>query len=300
MICIPHWWSCQVYCDSQTLLKELSSVLWFSELIGGVVKCIVTYRRNSWSCQVSCDLHTSLVKLSSELGFTDVIDRVVKCTVIYRTHWLSCQVHCDLQNSLAEFPSVLWFAELFGAVPKCIVICRNYLWSCQVYSVVGKMTTFDLWPIPLGEGAWGAGTNMWHPETPASYESLPAPLATQIPTLWVHSSGGRGRGEALILDRCRAFDLFASVNAHLWVYCDLQDSLVELSSLLWFAKLFGRVVKCTVICRTLLRGCQVYCDLFAELICVVVKRIVICRTTLVMLTCLFWCVEPIGGVPSVL
>ncbi len=83
-------------------------------------------------------------------------------------------------------------------------------------TVVGKMTTFFLWPIPLGGGAWGAGTNMWHPETPASYESLPAPLATQIPTLWIHSPWGRGRGGgALILDRCRAFGLFASVDAHL-------------------------------------------------------------------------------------
>jgi hypothetical protein len=78
------------------------------------------------------------------------------------------------------------------------------------------MTAFDLWPLPLGGGAWGAGTNMWHPETPASYESLPVPLATQIPTLWIDKSGGRGRGGALILDRCRAIDLFASVDAHLW------------------------------------------------------------------------------------
>ncbi len=54
------------------------------------------------------------------------------------------------------------------------------------------MTTFDLWPIPLRGGARGAGTNIWHPETPASYESLPAPLATQIPTLWILTSGGEG------------------------------------------------------------------------------------------------------------
>jgi hypothetical protein len=52
-------------------------------------------------------------------------------------------------------------------------------------------------------------------ETTASYESLPAPPATQIPTLCIHKSGGRGRVGALILDRCRAFDLFASVDAHL-------------------------------------------------------------------------------------
>ena len=78
------------------------------------------------------------------------------------------------------------------------------------------MTIFDLRPLPLGGGAWGAGVQVRNPETPASSESLPAPLATQIPTLYIHTSGGRGRGGALILDRCRAFDIFASVDAHLW------------------------------------------------------------------------------------
>ncbi len=88
-----------------------------------------------------------------------------------------------------------------------------HLYTSQWYvsgiscSEVGKMTTFDLTPVPWGGGAWGAGTNIWHPETPASY--------TQIPTLWIHSSGrGAGRG-ALILDWCWVFDLFASVDAHL-------------------------------------------------------------------------------------
>ncbi len=99
---------------------------------------------------------------------------------------------------------------------KSLFICLGSHGAPTVQNtVVGKMTTFDLWPFDLGGGAWGAGTNMWHPETPASYESLPAPLATQIPTLYIHASGGRGRGGALILDRCRAFDLFASVDAHL-------------------------------------------------------------------------------------
>jgi hypothetical protein len=32
----------------------------------------------------------------------------------------------------------------------------------------------------------------------------------------MHTSVGSGRGGALILDRCRAFDLFGSVDAHLW------------------------------------------------------------------------------------
>ncbi len=115
-------------------------------------------------------------------------------------------------------------SQLDGTKEWETVLCPVILLYLPTYSalliwalltVVGKMTTFDLWPIPLGGGAWGAGTNMWHPETPASYESLPAPLATQIPTLCIHTSGGRGRGGALILDRCRVFDLFASVDAHL-------------------------------------------------------------------------------------
>jgi hypothetical protein len=81
----------------------------------------------------------------------------------------------------------------FGSFPLPSPLLREQL-VCLSPAVVGKMTTFDLWPIPLGGGAWGAGTNMWHPETPASYESLPAPLATQIPTLCIHTSGGRGCG----------------------------------------------------------------------------------------------------------
>jgi hypothetical protein len=84
---------------------------------------------------------------------------------------------------------------------------------------VGKMTTFDLWPIHWGGRGMGCRDKYLKyviPETPASYESLPAPLATQLPTLWIHTSGkGGGGGGALILDRCRAFDLFASVDAHL-------------------------------------------------------------------------------------
>jgi hypothetical protein len=78
-------------------------------------------------------------------------------------------------------------------------------------SEVGKMTTFYLWPIPL-PSPWGGGHGVqgaWGPQL-AMNRFLPL-LATQIPTLWIHTSGG-----ALILDRCRAFDLFASVDAHLW------------------------------------------------------------------------------------
>jgi hypothetical protein len=79
-----------------------------------------------------------------------------------------------------------------------------------------RLSTLDLYPWGKGHGVQGQICDILA-ETPASYESLPAPLATQIPTLWIHTSGGRGLGGggALILDRCRAFDLFASVDAHL-------------------------------------------------------------------------------------
>ncbi len=50
---------------------------------------------------------------------------------------------------------------------------------------------------PLTCTLWGRGmgcrdkyVTSWDP----TYGSLPAPLATKIPTLWIHSSGGRGRG----------------------------------------------------------------------------------------------------------
>jgi hypothetical protein len=117
----------------------------------------------------------------------------------------------------------IYLADIDCAESTVMRVCfLHAVW----YPVVGKMTTFDLWPLPLGGGAWGAGTNMWYPETPASYESLPAPLATQILTLLIHTSGGRGRGGALILDRCRAFDLFASVDAHLCWYHSLSIILM--------------------------------------------------------------------------
>ncbi len=76
------------------------------------------------------------------------------------------------------------------------------------------MTPSTIDPFDLGEGRHGVQVQIGHILTPASYESLPAPSGLQIPTLWIHTSGGRGGG-ALILDRCRAFDLFASVDAHL-------------------------------------------------------------------------------------
>ncbi len=81
------------------------------------------------------------------------------------------------------------------------------------------MTTFNLDLYPGGEGHVVQG-QICDNLTPDSYESLPAPSGhTDSHTLdsyiWAR---GLGDGGALILHRCRAFDLFASVDAHL-CYC---------------------------------------------------------------------------------
>jgi hypothetical protein len=77
------------------------------------------------------------------------------------------------------------------------------------------MTTFDLWSLPWREehGVQGQLCDILRPQL-AMNRFLP--LWPHSPTLWIHTSGKGGGGGALILDRCRAFDLFVSVDAHLW------------------------------------------------------------------------------------
>jgi hypothetical protein len=77
------------------------------------------------------------------------------------------------------------------------------------------MTPSTFFPFDLGEGGHGVQGQICHILTPASYEPLPAPSGhTDSHSLDTYIWGG-GRGGALILDQCRAFDLFASVDAHL-------------------------------------------------------------------------------------
>ncbi len=124
-----------------------------------------------------------------------------KLQVYAQKPWLKCRSRIPSQFSIRSW------AYIFTAANHASLASPAQRWA--------KWRLSALHLYPRGGGAWGAGTNMWHPETPASYASLPAPLATQIPTLWIHTSGrGPGRG-ALILDRCWAFDLFAGVDAHL-------------------------------------------------------------------------------------
>ncbi len=54
-----------------------------------------------------------------------------------------------------------------------------------------RLSTFDLYPGGEGNGVQGQICDILRPMLA---ESLPAPLATQIPTLWIHTSGGAGGG----------------------------------------------------------------------------------------------------------
>ncbi len=53
-----------------------------------------------------------------------------------------------------------------------------------------RLSTFDLYPWGEGHGVQGQICDILRPQL--AIESLPAPLATQILTLWIHTSGGRG------------------------------------------------------------------------------------------------------------
>ncbi len=88
-----------------------------------------------------------------------------------------------------------------------------------------RLSIFDLYPRGEGHGVQGQMCDILRPQL-AMNRFLP---------LWPHRFPHfgyihlrRGGGGALILDRCRAFDLFASVNAHLWL-CH-YDRLLSCSS----------------------------------------------------------------------
>ncbi len=110
------------------------------------------------------------------------------------------------------------------------------------------MTTFDLWPLPLRGGAWGAGTNMWHPETPDSYESLPAPLATQIPTLCIHTSAGEGVGGSYIRSMSSIRPICKCWCPPLWPRLEevigTKGDFIRLKQSQYTTKQFGAVLLC--------------------------------------------------------
>jgi hypothetical protein len=101
---------------------------------------------------------------------------------------------------------------------SAIKICRLFytVLAPRVKSRGGQKDDFRPLTYTLGEGGHGVQGQISHILTPASYESLPAPSGHRFPHFgYINLRGGEGEG-ALILDRYRAFDLFASVDAQLW------------------------------------------------------------------------------------
>ena len=64
----------------------------------------------------------------------------------------------------------------------------------------------------------------------------------------MHKSRGRGRGGALILDRCRAFNLFVNVDAHLCSQAKKEELELERSQEKGEEVLQGRYLKDRTIC----------------------------------------------------
>ncbi len=78
-----------------------------------------------------------------------------------------------------------------------------------------RLSTFDLYPWGEGHGVQGQICDILRSQLPMN-RFLPY-WTHRFPHFGYIYLGGGGVGRALILGRCRAFDLFASVDAHL---CD--------------------------------------------------------------------------------
>jgi hypothetical protein len=85
---------------------------------------------------------------------------------------------------------------------------QNFWWAKW------RLSTFDLDPWGERHGVQGQICGILRPQL-AMNRFLPL-WPHRFPHFGCIHLGGRGRGGALILDRCRAFDLFAGVDAHLW------------------------------------------------------------------------------------
>jgi hypothetical protein len=83
--------------------------------------------------------------------------------------------HFPLWKIFGVRSSAIW--RVCGACSIRFLQGRGWGGGSQ-FSSGGQNDDFRPLTYTLGGGAWGAGTNMWHPETPASYESLPAPLTS--------------------------------------------------------------------------------------------------------------------------
>ncbi len=75
----------------------------------------------------------------------------------------------------------------------CILFENMSITEC-ISSRGGQNDDFRPLTFRPGGGGHGVREQICDILTPASYESLPPLLATQIPTLWIHTSGGGGSG----------------------------------------------------------------------------------------------------------
>ncbi len=112
---------------------------------------------------------------------------------------------CTLYNILFKYLKTTHFHA-----KKCRINCVDPRKYVHQWWAKWRISTFDLYPGGEGHGVQGQICDILRPQ-----------LASFLP-LWPHRFphfGCINLGGALILDRCRAFDLFASVDAHLWCPC---------------------------------------------------------------------------------
>jgi hypothetical protein len=118
-----------------------------------------------------------------------------------------------LSNTLhgTELPgSLLSFTASFFWATAPSELCCTQRWAKW------RLSSIDLYPGGEGHGVQGQICDILRPQLAMNF-FLP---------LWPHKFphfkyihlGGAGGGGALILDQCPAFDLFASVDAHLWLH----------------------------------------------------------------------------------
>ncbi len=113
------------------------------------------------------------------------------------------------------------------------------------------ITTFDLYPWGEGHGVQGQICDILRPQL-AMNPFLPLWPRRFQHFVYIHLGGG-GVG-ALILDRCRAFDLFASVDAHLWKFRSLK--IWCLLFLMSFPFLYILNSFCNIYLKRIWRMCQ--------------------------------------------
>ncbi len=150
----------------------------------------------------------------SDATWSDI--NVVLCYVLSQYHSVAWRVRLAA-SQLGSRKSVLPWRQvskrqlIFWGSPKELGSNFGRKEAEMQWWAKWQLSTFDLYPWGEGHGLQGQICDILRPQLAMS-RFLP---------LWPHRFphihlGGGGVGGALILDRGRAFDLFASVDAHFW------------------------------------------------------------------------------------